>query len=116
MTFTAEWADLLTWSCQIATPSVDDGYGNPQWASPVVVQAHVDQTTLAEATQGDHDGVAGEEHDTGTIYFGTDAGVTPVPLTKVTFPYGAEVSITTVVQHYDNDGAPHHFECMWEAL
>lgn len=95
---------------------MDDGYGNPQWAAPVMVQAHVDQTTLAEATQGDHDGVAGEEHDTGTIYFGTDAGVTPVPLTKVTFPYGAEVSITTVVQHYDNDGAPHHSECMWEAL
>lgn len=116
MSFTEEWADLLTWSCQISVPIDDDQYGNPQWATPVVVDAHVDQTTLAEAEPGEHDGVAGEEGNTGTIYFGTDAGVTPVPLTKVVFPYGLEVSLSTVVQHFDDDGAPHHFECMWSEL
>jgi hypothetical protein len=112
MSFTEEWADLLTWSCQISVPTDDDAYGNKQWAAPVVVEAHVDQTTLAEATPGEHD-VEGTERQSGTIYFGTDAAVTPVPLTKVTFPYGLEVNLTMVIKHYDDDGAPHHYECAW---
>jgi hypothetical protein len=115
MSFTDDFLDLLTWSCQVSVPAPNDQYGNPQWATPVTVQAHVDQTSVAESTVGEHD-TEGEERHTGTIYFGVDSGVVPVPLTKVTFPYGLEVSLTMVITHYDDDGAAHHYEASWTTL
>lgn len=114
MTFSTEWADLLTWTVQVVSPSGKDSYGNEVWTAPVEVRAHVDTRALGER-QSDRPDREAQTTRSGTIYFGTDAGVTPVPRTRFTLPFGQVVDATRVVEHYDDAGVSHHYEVEWEA-
>jgi len=115
VSFSADWADLLTWDVQFTTPSGKDGYGNEQWTTPVIIEAHVDSVVTIER-RSDQEHTQAQTGQTGTIYFGCDAGVTPGPRSRITFPFGLEVDLTSVVKHYDDDGNEHHYEATWEEV
>lgn len=108
MTFTADFALLLKSSVVYSASTGTDDYGNKTWGLPITIEAHIDRTTVADAT-----GMVGTVSRTGTLYFGTEL-VTPVPGGRVVLPDGQTVYLTSVAQYLDNDGVAHHHECQWE--
>lgn len=114
MSFSDDWAELLTWTVQMKKPDGIDANGNKQWTDPVEVAAHVDQITLTERSKNEREGIEATERTIGTIYWGADTGFEPVPGTRCTMPYGAELDIRQFITHYDDDGLIHHYEANLE--
>jgi|688.fasta_scaffold1126676_2 hypothetical protein len=112
MSFSGEWAELLTWRVQVTIPNGKDQYGNRSYTDPVEIAVHVDQVSASPVTTSGKDGVRGQEGFDGVLYAGTDVEL--LPGSYVTFPWGLEVELTTVVAHYNENGQLHHYEATWE--